>query len=151
MPSHAANHPNTALLSLSGRSVLAALLGAITAFGVAWLNQWAGPEPLVRAAALALVATLAGAMVGLLGLAMVVSRDASLLGFGVVLGGVSRMLVALAVAVLIFLVAGPEGRTFWAAFLLSNLLCLTVETAWGMAANARLHGAPSLPRAGASA
>lgn len=143
--------PTVPFFALAAKSVLAALTGSAGAYALAVTLGWSASAGAVQSVTLSLAPTLAAAMAGLLVLALVIARDLSLFAIGVVAAGVSRMLLALSLALVVFVITQPEGRTFWTAFLAANLLCLLAETAWGIAANQHLHRPSAGDRAGAVA
>jgi hypothetical protein len=123
-----------------------ALFGALLAFGLAASAGFA-PLPLAaKAAALAAICILIGSAHGLFVLVVAARQSIERLPMLIVASGLIRMFVALAVALAIYLILNPEGKTFWASFLLAGLLSLLVETSWGLSAMRRVFpAAPASP------
>lgn len=121
------------LVALAGGSALAIVSGAASVAVVGLMLSWGSGSEVVRAGLLvsAVVLSAALAALGLIVLALDPARD-RLAGL-VVAGGMTRMLVSLVLAMVVFVTLAPEGRTFWFGFLIAGLLCLVVETWWGMA------------------
>jgi hypothetical protein len=96
-----------------------------------WSSSDGGIGGVVPGVQAGLVWVLASAM-GVLVLLLLSGRQASRLGVAVMAGSVVRMLAALTMGLFAFLAFKPEGRTFWACFLLAGLCCLVCETAWAV-------------------
>ncbi len=125
-----------------------ALFGALLAFGLAASAGFAPPASAARAAALAALCILIGSAHGLFVLVVAVRQSIERLPMLIVASGLIRMFVALAAALALFLILNPEGKTFWASFLLGGLLCLLVETSWGLSAMRRVF--PAAPDSSSS-
>lgn len=126
------------------------VVGAVAVMAVANAAGWASGKASGGAAGLALAAVLTASLAGLVLLVLLVGQDLRRLAMAVVGAGVARMLASLGLGLALYLILQPEGKTFWATFLVCNLLCLVVETAWGMVTNQRVHG-ESRPRDGVGA
>ncbi len=105
-------------------------LGILSGVGVASLAGWGlgGVLPGLQAG---IVWTL-GTIFGVLTVLLVSGRQASRLGMAVLAGSGVRMLSALTMGLFSYLAFKPEGRTFWACFLLAGLCCLICETVWAV-------------------
>lgn len=122
------------------------LFGAMLAFGLGVSAGFATQPLAAKAAVLAAVSILIGAAHGLFVLVLAARQAIERLPMLIVASGVIRMFVALAVGLTLYLILTPEGKTFWAAFLIGGLLSLLVETAWGLSAVRRLFPAtPASP------
>lgn len=108
--------------------------GTLAGLGVSSMAGWTaadGTGGVVPGVQAGLVWTLATAM-GVLVLLLLSGRQSSRLGVAVMAGSVVRMLAALTMGLFAFLAFKPEGKTFWACFLLAGLCCLVCETAWAV-------------------
>lgn len=123
-----------------------ALFGALLAFGLAASAGFATPPLAAKAAALAAICILIGSAHALFVLLVAARQSIERLPMLIVASGLIRMFVALAVALAIYLILNPDGKTFWASFLLGGLLTLLVETSWGLSAMRRIFpAAPASP------
>ncbi|MEK6702758.1 MAG: hypothetical protein AABZ53_10880 [Planctomycetota bacterium] len=128
------------LVTLAGGSALAIVSGAV-AVGVAGsMLSWGSGAEILRAGLLVCAVVLVAALAAHALIVLVLDPARDRLAGLVVAGGMARMLVSLLLAMVVFMMAAPEGRTFWFGFLASGLLCLVVETWWGMAAVRAAHG-----------
>lgn len=105
-------------------------LGIVAGFVVATFAGWemGGILPGLLAT---IVWTLSAALVATV-LLLVSQRQTSRLGTAVLAGSVVRMLSALTLGLFVFLAFNPEGKIFWACFLLAGLACLVFETIWAV-------------------
>lgn len=129
------------LVPLAAGVVVASCVGAAGAMAAASAAAWTSGREAGLAAGVALACVLVACVAGSLVVSLVAGGDARRVAPGVVAAGVVRMIASLGLGLTLFLVIKPDGRTFWTAFLVSNLLCLAVETAWGMLVNQRVHAA----------
>lgn len=118
-----------------------ALFGGLLAFGLGVSAGFASQPVAAKAAALAALCILIGAAHALFVLFAAARQAIERLPMLIVASGLIRMFVALAAALALYLILNPEGKTFWASFLLGGLLSLLVETSWGMSAVRRLFPA----------
>jgi len=119
--------------SLSVACIGSCASGALVAWITANVWNWADAQ---RSAALGVVPTLIGATIALTAVRILIGSGQSV-AIAAVAAGVLRTMVALFVALAVFFMAEPEGRSFWTAFLISNLLALIAESIWGIKNNAR--------------
>lgn len=115
-----------------------AFFGGLIGFGLGVSAGFASQPLAAKAVALAALCILIGAAHGLFVLFTAARQAIERLPMLIVASGLIRMFVALAAALALYLILNPEGKTFWASFLLGGLLSLLVETAWGMSAVRRL-------------
>jgi hypothetical protein len=120
------------LAPLGGLMLLSCLFGPMFAYGLAVLAVWGDGT----SSTLLLPAILGGgvwAFAAALGLGLIAltSRGkVSNLGFPVLAASIIRMFVAFSLGLVLYFSLKCEGKTFWASFLVTGLVCLTVETAW---------------------
>lgn len=113
---------------LAAGALAGALLGGLAGAGLGW--TWASDAAL--AAGLGLGSFIVAAAPAL-GLIRAAARQGSRnFGMFVVAAGGLRMILSLAVALVAYVAAGPEARTFWACFLAASLAGMVVETAWAI-------------------
>ncbi len=125
------------LITLALGLQVAVLIGASVAVVV---GESAGLDHPARAAVSAGLSVAIGALAGFVLLASLLRRTTDLLAPGIVAAGVVRALASLTLALVVFWAIKPEGRVFWGAFLAANLLCLFIESGWGILANHVAHG-----------
>lgn len=130
------------VLPLAGVCLLAVVCSEVVAFGLGRFNVWAEHEALILAALLSGAVVLAGLVNGLVVLTVGVRNTPERLPMLIVAAGVVRMLIGLFVGLAVYLIVRPEGRTFWFGFLIAGLVCLMVETAWGLAGTRRVFAGP---------
>jgi hypothetical protein len=123
------------LRRLAAASVACATLGMAGAAGAAILLTWATGPAAAWAALTGALSVLCGTAAGIGLIAAVIGPRLERLGPAVIGAGVVRMFVSLSVAVLVWQLAGLEGRTLWTSFLAASLMCLAAETRWGMGAS----------------
>lgn len=133
------------LVTLAGGTMAAIGCGTGVALGLASAFGWATGRDLTLAIGLAVATVIVASMAGLALLVLMIGVDLSKIAQGTIASGICRMFVSLALALGVYLVISPEGKTFWTAFLTCNLLCLIAETAWGMVTNQRVHGSAAAP------
>lgn len=105
-------------------------LGIVAGLGVSTLAGWqmGGLLPGLLAG---IVWSLSAAF-GVLVILLVSQRQSSRLGVAWLAGSTVRLLAALTLGLFSFLVLKPEGKVFWACFLLAGLCCLVFETVWAV-------------------
>jgi hypothetical protein len=117
-------------------AAIVAHVGLGVGIGLGWLAgpmlaEFA-PGEVVRSALLAGAAWLIGIWLGLAVMVLVSRRKAMELGLAVMASSVTRLLSALFLGLLIFLGAGPDGRSFWILFLTAGLGVLIAESLWAV-------------------
>src|SRR5262245_49672786 len=110
------------LRRLAAASVVCATLGMVGAAGAAVLMAWTAGPAVAWAALAGGLSVLCGAAAGIGLIAAVIGPRLERLGPAVITAGVVRMFVSLSVAILVWQVAGLEGRTIWTSFLAASLL-----------------------------
>lgn len=140
------SHGVALALAVAGGSALG-WLASILIFGVPSAGA-------LGAAGLAGAAWLVGSALGLAVLLLVARGRHEYLGTAVLGSSGTRTLTALFLGVILYFSLAPDGRAFWAVFLLAGLDALIVETVWAMRVNRSLdrHAAPTIaPPAGGAA
>ncbi len=122
------------VLPLAGMMLGAALIGAGCVALVANSRGVATAPDATWAAGLALGTVLAAAVPGIRLVGVAARGGPKTFGLLVVAAGSIRILSSLFVALAVYFIVAPEGRTFWSSFLVCGLVCLVVETAWAMLA-----------------
>jgi len=118
-------------------------LGLAGTWFVATGLNWDAPE---RSCVLGILPTLIGSMIAIISVRILIGFGQSV-AIASVAAGIIRMMTGLFVSLALFFMANPEGRSFWTAFLISNLLSLIAESIWGIKNNAR-EAAPAPQTAG---
>jgi len=118
--------------------VLGGVAAAVAASGWAWASE--GDARM--AVALALAAVVFASILGFVMVAAAAGAGPAKLATMVFAAGVVRMILSLSVGLALFMILGPEGRSFWTAFLVASLLSLVAETAWGMSTLKRMTAVP---------
>lgn len=124
--------PDFRVLPLAFLLVAACLFGLTLGGGLAILANFAEPRPVIIAALLAGSAWIATSILAVTLLHIFTAGRAERLAMGVLGVSFGRMLSAVSIALAIYLLAQPNGNSFWACFLAAGLACLIAETAWAM-------------------
>lgn len=124
---------STTVRSLALMSLASISLGGIAAWLIGSMLNWLNAGV---AAALGALATFIGGTLATFVVRILIGSGQSV-AIAAVAAGVVRTLSALFLGLALYFVANPEGRTFWTAFLISNLLALIAESTWGIKNNAR--------------
>ena len=118
-------------------SLCAVVAGLGVASSLAMNMGWGQDDSAAIPALWGSVAVAMGVVSGLVLLRLLLSLDRVPVAMAVVGAGVARMLASLACGLALYFVTNPEGKTYWTAFLVGNLLALAVETMWGIKSNNR--------------
>lgn len=112
------------------------LVGLGITLGIARLAAWNSESGLgiVGSGVLGMAAVAIGAACGLSALVTPSSRALGNIGLRVMVSSVTRMLVALASALVFFFVTQNQPHTLFVAVLACGILCLIVETVWALSA-----------------
>jgi hypothetical protein len=124
--------PDFRVLPLGVILVAACLLGLTLGSGISILANFAEPRPVIIAALLAGSAWIATAILAVSLLGIFTAGRAERLAMGVLGVSFGRMLSAVCTALVIYLIAQPEGKSFWTCVLAAGFACLIAETAWAM-------------------
>ncbi len=119
---------------LIGALACACILGGPAGFFCSGLMGSRSEAGASQSATLGLVPVVLGCIMSLLLLSPASMRTAARLGPSVVLSSGARSVLALAGGIVIYLVMKPDGTAYFAALLTSAILCLAVESAWGISA-----------------
>lgn len=132
MISDASTSPRPNVLALAASMLLCACMSGAGAYGLAGVAGWGGdPTALAQAAALGAASCLVPALVASAVLVAAL-RTGTTPAFVLMGASVARFLLSLLVGLGAFLLLHPEGKTFWASFLICGLLGIVVEAAWSV-------------------
>ncbi len=132
MISDASTAPRPNVLALAASMLLCAGVSGAGAYGLAGIAGWgAGSGELARAAALGAASCLIPSFVAS-ALLVAALRTGTTPAFVLMGASVARFLLSLLVGLGAFLLLHPEGKTFWASFLICGLLGIVVEAAWSV-------------------
>lgn len=127
--------------TLGARLVGAALAGCAACAGLAMVGAWTQPERIALGAGLAFACWLFAALAGVTLLAVFTGGRVDRLAPALLGESFGRMLLALTAGLGTYLLAAPDGKTFWISFLVAGLVSLIAETAWAMRTLNRFHAA----------
>ena len=132
--------------ALGARLVVGAAVGCLACAGFAAMGEWGSAPRIAAGAGMALGCWLFAAVAGVTLLKAFTGGRTDRLAPAVMGESFGRMLLALALGLGVFLLAQPEGKTFWFSFLAAGLVSLMAETAWAMKTLNRFHAATAAER-----